>query len=285
MSRINRRRGLLAAVAAVCLAVALPAAAEETQIQGTLRIAVYKDFAPYSFQENGNEKGIDADLGRALAQQMGLKADVASFKADDDMADDLRNMIWKGHYLGYRPGDVMMHVPVDARFAAQNDKVRIFGPYHVESVATARDAAKVPPPEGSSAVALEVFTREKIGVEGRSVSDSFLLGVLNGRIASNVTHFKTVAEAVAELKKGGVAAVMGTKTEIEAALAGDTRFPVAPVKMPEMSVRGWAMGMAVKNDNPQLAEKLDRALSELEKNGTVASIFARYGVSQSRPGG
>ena len=42
----------------------------------------------------------------------------------EDMNDDLRNMVWKGHYLGTQPSDVMMHVPVDEHLAKANDKVR-----------------------------------------------------------------------------------------------------------------------------------------------------------------
>ena len=43
---------------------------------------------------------------------------------DENMNDDLRNMVWKGHYLGYGPADVMLHVPVDNRLMAENDKVQ-----------------------------------------------------------------------------------------------------------------------------------------------------------------
>jgi hypothetical protein len=87
------------------------------------------------------------------------------------MDDDLRNMVWKGHYLGTQPSDVMMHVPTYLQGKNEGEDLR---PYHLETIAVAR-VQRI----GRSAArrhALEVFTREKIGV-GRTLADAFLLGV------------------------------------------------------------------------------------------------------------
>ena len=120
---------------------------------------------------------------------MGMEPEVIEYTADEDMSDDLRNMVWKGHYLGTRPADVMLHVPVDKYLADNNEQVRIFAPYHVESLAVARDPKRIPPVTGSAARALEAFTREKIGVETASLADDFLMSVMNGRLRQNVVHF------------------------------------------------------------------------------------------------
>ena len=279
----NKRRRLLACLGTLLLGASLPVWADnlaEVQQKKQLRIAVYKNFPPYSFQG----KGIDVDLGLALAERLGVRPEVVWFSADEDMNDDLRNMVWKGHYLGTKPADVMMHVPVDNHLASQNDKVRIFGPYHVEALAVARNPTRVPAMSGSAAIALEVFTREKVGVERTTLADAFLLGALNGRLRENVVHYGSVAEAAAGLKKGEVAAVMAPRTELEAALGNDSPFTLGPVKMPELKIDSWALGMAVKADSPELAEALGKALAELDKDGTVAKIFARYGVSHQASG-
>ncbi|WP_374484429.1 substrate-binding periplasmic protein [Zoogloea sp.] len=278
--KTDRRRFLLAAGAAA-LAASLPARAdalEEIRKRGSLRVAVYNNFAPYSNQG----KGIDVELAEALAKQLGLNPQVIGYNADEDMDDDLRNMVWKGHYLGTQPSDVMMHVPVDSYLQGKNDKVKIFGPYHLETVAVAR-VQRIGSIRGSAATALEVFTREKIGVEGRSLADAFLLGVLNGRLRENVVHFGTVAAAVDKLKAGELAAVMGPRSEIEVALGKDNRFVVEVVQMPELKISNWPLGMAVKAEESGLAGAIDQALKELEKNGTVAAIFARNGVTYVKP--
>ena len=50
------------------------------------------------------------------------------------MMDDLRNMVWRGHYLGYGPAHVMLHVPVDRNFIQGNRQSLIFAPYYRETV-------------------------------------------------------------------------------------------------------------------------------------------------------
>jgi polar amino acid transport system substrate-binding protein len=273
------RRLWLKALAATPLFATLPARADDMAAirqRGRLRIAVYNDFPPYAMSGG---KGIDADIGRAIAEKLGLAPEIVGFNADEDMNDDLRNMVWKGHYLGTQPADVMLHVPVDANLARANDKVRIFGAYHRESLALARNPERVPQLSGSAAVSLEIFTREKIGVETASLADSFLLGVLSGRLRDNVVHFKTVAEAAKGLADGRISAILAPRAELEAALAGQSRFAIDTSKFAELKVDSWPLGMAVKVEEVALADAIAEALADLKRDGTVAAIFKRHGIS------
>jgi ABC-type amino acid transport substrate-binding protein len=272
------RRLWLKALASLPLAAALPTLAgdlEAIRQRGRLRVAVYNDFMPYS--KAG--KGIDVELARAIAGKLGLSPEIVGFNADEDMNDDLRNMVWKGHYLGTQPADLMMHVPVDAHLARANDKVRIFGAYHREALGVARDPARIPALSGSAAVALEIFTREKIGVETATLADSFLLGVLNGRLRENVVHFRDVGEAAKALERGEVAAVLAPRAELEAALAGQSKLPVEPADLAELKVGGWPLGMAVKVEENALADAVAAALADLKREGVVADIFRRHGIT------
>ena len=63
--------------------------------EGGLRIAVYTEHAPFS--DEG--KGVDVDLGNALAAKLALPAEIIPFKDGESVDDDLRNMVWKGYYL------------------------------------------------------------------------------------------------------------------------------------------------------------------------------------------
>lgn len=275
----NDRRRWLKFLAAAPLAAALPARADglaAVRQRGRLRIAVYNDFPPYSM---AGGKGIDADLGRAIAARLGLAPEVVGYNADEDMNDDLRNMVWKGHYLGTPPADVMLHVPVDEHLAKANDKVRIFGAYHRETLALARNPQRVPALAGSAAVALEIFTREKVGVETATLADSFLLGVMNGRLRDNVVHFKTVGDAANGLADGRVAAVLAPRAELEAALRGKAGFVLERPQLAELKIEGWPLGMAVKVEDAELAEAIARALAELKEDGTLAGIFRQHGIS------
>ena len=275
----STRRHFFLAFAALLLICLSPVQADEQmdtiRKRGRLKVAVYNNFPPYS--DAG--KGIDVELGQALAAKLGLEAEIIGFMAGEDMGDDLRNMVWKGHYLRGDPADVMMRVPVDPMFARANDKARIFAPYHHEVMGMARIANRIPTPSGSAAIALEVFTREKIGVEGDTLAASYLESVLQGRLRSNVVHFRSIGEAAKALREDSISAIMAPLGELEGALAGDTRFAIDEAKLGDLRPKNWSVGMAVKAEADDLAAALTGALSELEKDGTVAVIFKSHGVT------
>ncbi|MDI3513303.1 MAG: polar amino acid transport system substrate-binding protein [Rhodocyclaceae bacterium] len=282
MKNSDRRRFLLGAGALALLAASpVRAAAAELELQqaGTLRVAVYANFAPFS----AAGKGIDVALGRALAERLGLQPQIVEFPADENMNDDLRNMVWRGHYLGHKPGDVMLHVPVDVNFAAANRQVKIFAPYHLETLALARIAERVPAPSASAAESFAVFTQERIGVELDTHASDFLLHLMDGALRPNVVHFRTLGEAAAALKKGDIAAVMGTRSELEAALASHPGVALDTLAMPELRLSGWPLGMAVKADSGALADALGRALADLQRSGELARIFEAGGVRHRLP--
>ncbi|MBI1907646.1 MAG: transporter substrate-binding domain-containing protein [Rhodocyclales bacterium] len=278
----NNRRAFALALGGLWAGLLLPAhAAAEPELQqaGTLRIAVYADFAPYS----ARGKGVDIALGQALAERLGLRAEIVEFPADENMTDDLRNMVWRGHYLGTRPADVMLHVPVDAYFAAQNDKVTIFGPYHLETMAIARDPARVPPLTGTPDQAFEVFTREKIGVELDTHASDYLLHVRNGGIRDNVVHYRSIAEAVTGLRNGDISAIMAPHGQIEGTLGTDARYQTNALALPGMRATHWPLGMAIKANHGELQTALSNALIELQRSGELTRIFTTHGLTHRVP--
>ncbi|MFA9219520.1 MAG: hypothetical protein ACEQSK_20785 [Sphingomonadaceae bacterium] len=137
-----RATAALLPLALALSSISQPAHADWDKIResGTLKVAVYQDFAPFSDRSGG----IDVDMAEALAKKLGLKLSLLPFPAGENLNDDLRNMVWKGHYLGYGPADVMLHVPVEPQLMNENEKVAIFAPYHVETVRLVRSAASIP---------------------------------------------------------------------------------------------------------------------------------------------
>jgi polar amino acid transport system substrate-binding protein len=182
----------LVASAGIALVVQAETLAELRQ-RGSLRVAVYNDFPPFS--QAG--RGIDVELAQALGERLGLGVELVWFNADEDMNDDLRNMVWKGHYLGGRVADAMLHVPVDPYLAQKNPQVKILAPYHREQMALAWDTRRISGVEGVAG--LEVFAHEKIAVELATLPDDFLSTLWNGRLRESVVRYTTAAEAVRAL--------------------------------------------------------------------------------------
>lgn len=268
------RNRLLAALIALAASGAVAASVEEIRRSGRLRIAVYTDFAPFS--DDG--RGIDVDVGIAVARRLGVEAEMVPFKDGDSVDDDLRNMIWKGHYLWKnRLADAMLHVPVD--LAPKIGQVRIVGAYFREQIVVARNQKRVP-----QLATLQAFSSEKIGVQFGTVEDHYLIQSFAGLLRDNVVHFATVEDAMAGLRRGEVAAVMGGRSHVEAGLAAEP-FPVAPVAAPGLYPTAWDLGVAVNADNPELARAIDAAMADLRRHGTIQRIFAAHGLTWTAPAG
>ena len=271
------RRRVLAAGLLLGAGVAAPALAADNPVlreAGFLQVAVYNDLAPFS--DHG--QGIDADLGAALAGKLGLKLTLLPFNAGDDLGDDLRNMVWKGHYLGYGPADVMLHVPVDRMLMNANPQVEVFAPYYVETVRLVRSARAIPQFDG-----VEALAGKRIGVEKVSIAGMVMLGEGGGRFREQVHIYPTAIEALERLKAGDLDAVLATRAQIESVLKGDPAFPLQEVPFDRLPRGGWAVGMAVKKDNVGLARQLQAALNDLAASGELKTIFAKYGVQAVRP--
>ena len=274
----SRRRvlaaGLLLGAGIAAPGAVLAANAPVLREPGILKVAVYNDLAPFS--DHG--QGIDADLGAALAGKLGLKLALLPFNAGDDLGDDLRNMVWKGHYLGYGPADVMLHVPVDRMLMNANPQVEIFAPYYVETVRLVRSVRAIPQFDG-----VDALTGKRIGVEKVSISGMVMLGEGGGRFREQVHIYPTAIEALEQLKAGGLDAVLATRAQIESVMKGDPAFPLQDVPFDRLPRGGWAIGMAVRKDNLGLARQLQAALNDMVANGELRTIFAKYGVQAVKP--
>lgn len=246
----------------------------KVQQAGVLKVAVYKGMQPFSDKDGG----IDVDIANALAEKLGVRVSLLPFDAGENLNDDLRNMVWKGHYLGYGPADVMMHVPVDNRLMAENRNVSIFAPYYRERVRLVRDVRKIPDCES-----VECLIGRKVGVEKVSIAAMVLLGEQDGKVRDSVRVYDTAAAAMEAFKSGELDAVLANQSEIEAAVRGDARFPLSELNFARLPRQGWVVGLAVKQGNVDLARALQQAANELTASGELAKIFAKYGVTPTRP--
>lgn len=276
LTRLTLR--LLAAAMVVWGLLAAPfAQALELRKPGVLRVAVYNDFPPFSDRESG---GIDVDIAKALAAKLGLQIDLAWAEADEKVEDDLRNYVWKGHYMGNEIADLMMHMPVDPVFNERVKQVRLFAPYYAENLMVARDTRRIPKLDNLE----PFFQNHDIGVEVGGGSDAFLMALYSGRMQNHIKHFVTHSQAIEALRKGEVSAVMGPRTELEGLLGGDREgYAVSAIEMTGPVLTFWQPGVAVKADKPQLIDAVEKAMAELIASGEMATIFARHHARYSAP--
>lgn len=286
-AKLQRRTFVAALLPGLLLSSPLAHSQERTPIEkirasGSLKIALYKDNEPYSDGNLSRMEGVDVTLAQALARELGLNAAFLPFDAGENMGDDLRNMVWKGHYLGYGPADVMLHVPLDKYFMEQNRQAFIFGPYAREHVVVLHNPQQLP----------QVYNPEdllnvRLAAEQGTGAASALMGYKGGLLLKQVSLFKDGLAAAQSVLKGQHDAAILTLAQAEAAIfkAGLKRadWNFSKLVLPGIPPTGWPLGMAVKADNKELASLLNAALDALRSRGELLRIFQSHGLTLAAP--
>jgi ABC-type amino acid transport substrate-binding protein len=269
-----KRRHCIAALGAALAAPSLLAqersALDRVRQRGSLVVGLYHDMPPFHVKA----EGIDVDLAKALASQLGVGLTMLPFHADESMADDLRHVVWRGHYLGWGPADVLMHVPVERHLMDANPRVRIVAPYYRERVAIARRRDALPVLDS-----LAALRGNAVAVAGQSLAGWLLIGADGGVLRDTLaTRWPDGVAAATALRDGHVVAAAGLASELESVLANDTRFTIEALPAPRAPRQGWAIGCAVKKDAADLALALQQATQSLQATGELAMLFERRGV-------
>lgn len=249
---------------------------------GVLKVAVYKDNAPFSEGPATDMKGLDIAIAKALAKQMQLKLTLLPFDAGENMGDDLRNMVWRGHYLGYGPADVMMHVPVDKYLMQQNRQVLIFAPYMRQTQVLLHDTAVLPKVSGP-----EDLKGFKLAAERGTGTASVLMGHSAGMLMSQVALYNTGVEAAKAVIEGKAAAAFVMRSQAESVLSQNksqsAHWTLSPLPIYGVPENGWPLGMAIKTDYKDLAQALQKAMQELRDSGELLTIFKNHGMTLTSP--
>lgn len=255
---------------------------DEVVAAKSLRVVAYLDNAPFSWtDDDGASKGIDVDIGRAVARELGVDAEIILRMQGEKADDDLRVNVWKGPLTGGGVGDIMMHVPIDREFAARNKEAVLGNPYFQEQVAVA-----IHPDLTGENPTFDVFKEKdkKIGVQLGTVADYFLMSYQEGALIENVAHHVKAESGAEEFAKKDVAALMGVRSKIEALLSDLSIKP--KVVRPDMDgiVRcDWVVGMAWNEKSRDLGYAIAAALEKMKASGEFAKIFAAYGVTYVEP--
>lgn len=284
-----RSRARLALAGGLLLALGFQPRAEARPLDqvvadGTLRVAVYGDNAPFSDEVKGKAQGIDADLARAIAEKLKVKLDLRVVDAGENVDGDLRLNLWKGDLAGSPLADLMLHVPTDRQLALRNDQVFFTAPYFEQEIAFAYRKGDL---EGFDK--LDDIGDKTVALEGTSAADLMLLTAQGGRFRGNLKHYKSFEEAAKAYLAGEAPILAGTRAAIEAALfaakAPKDDNPIATVPSSGLVKTHWEIGGAVKTDSRDLAYAVADAVTALNADGRLKAICETYGVTYTPPKG
>ncbi|HQU68556.1 MAG TPA: transporter substrate-binding domain-containing protein [Albidovulum sp.] len=244
--------------------------------RGFIEIAVYEDYRPYSWEDGGKPMGIDVEIGRIIAESLGVEARFRFVEAGENLDADLLNYIWKGATVGGHVSNLMMRVPYNSDYTCRVEQVVFTGQYASETIAIAYRLADYP--EGGPKPAY--FRYDTVAVENDSISDFYLTSLV-GPAKDNIHRYGSTAEAMEALAAGEVMAAMGPLAVLEAGLTPDLAVHRPP--LPNFSLGTWTVGIALHMSHRDLGYAADDAISAALGDGRIPAIYAALGLGYIAP--
>ncbi|WP_299831908.1 ABC transporter substrate-binding protein [uncultured Roseobacter sp.] len=247
------------------------------QEQGHMLFAVYEDYPPYSWEEGGQPRGVDIEIARIIAEDLGVDARFNFVAAGENLDADLRNNIWRGALIGGRIANVMMRIPYDSAFKCRVEQVVFTGQYASESIAIAYDKASYPEEKPVPAY----FRFDPVAVENDSISDFYLSSFAGGQLAGKVSRFAEMEEAMAALRAGETKAAMGPLAQLEH--GADDSVGIHQPPLAGFAVSRWTLGVAVNFRYRPLSYAVDDAIRYAIEDGRIPQIYANHGLTFQPP--
>lgn len=241
--------------------------------EGWIEFAVYEDFAPWSVETGGQPVGIDIEIGRIIADDLGVEARFRFVQAGENLDTDLMNYVWKGAVVNGRVSDVMLHAPYDSELTCRIEQVVFTGQYAGEELAIAFDRAAYP--DGGPTPAY--FRYDTVAVENDSLSDFYLASVGRGAVGDKVHRFPTTEAAMTALVAGEVMAAMGPRAVLEAGLTEAQDIHVPPY--PGLVRSSWTVGVAINHQHRDLGYAVDYAIEKALADGRIEALFKAHGLT------
>ncbi|WP_081772920.1 amino acid ABC transporter substrate-binding protein [Bacillus sp. EB01] len=221
--------------------------------EDTLIVGIDDKFAPMGFRDENNEiVGFDIDYAKAAADKMGLevKFQPIDWKTkESELSSGRIDLIWNGYTI------------TDER----KQKVLFTKPYlkNAQVVVTKAD---------SKLEKLSDLEGKIVGLQSlSSAADALEANPISGKI-KEVTEFSDNVMALNDLKSGRLDAVIIDEVVINYYMEKEEES----FKVLEESLAPEEYGVGVKKGNEELLEKLQKALDEMNEDGTAADISKKW---------
>ena len=220
----------------------------ETVTEGKLTMATNAEFPPYEFYEGEKVVGIDAEVAEKIAEKLGLELEIADVSFDS---------IIPGVQSGkYDMGMAGMTV-TDERKRSVNFS---------DSYATGIQSVIVK--EDSKITSIDDLKGKKIGVQTATTGDIYASDDYG---EDNVKRFENGAAAVAALTANKVDCVIIDNEPAKAYVEANKGLKILDT---EYAVEDYAI--CFSKDSEELQKKVNDALNELKKDGSIQKIVDKY---------
>ena len=227
-------------------------AAEEqfTIEKGKLVMATNAAFPPYEFYEGDKIVGIDAEIADAIAKKLGLELEIQDIEFD--------SIVTGVQAKKYDIGCAGMTVTEDRKQSVNFTSTYATG---IQAIIV-KDGSEITDFDGLKAGTYHV------GVQQGTTGDIYISDELGDE---RVERFNKGADAVLALSNGQVDAVVIDNEPAKSFVAANSGLKILETPY---AIEDYAM--CVNKDNEVLLGKINGALDELKKDGTLDAIVAKY---------
>nr|WP_210341673.1 transporter substrate-binding domain-containing protein [Rhizobium setariae] len=238
--------------------------------EDTIRLGMTPEpYMPFTqINTAGEWEGLEADLSRAVCTKMQIKCEI-------------KQMAWDGLIPSLKENKVDFII---GAFSITDDRRKVVDfsiPYYTEGtsfVGAKADETKidvVDAPDGSGKIINpETVAGKIIGVQTSSVQSAYVAKYLSGAEAKS---YDTADNSVADLVAGRVDYVLIPDIYIKAFLKTPegADFEVK-LEAPKSAVLGEGVAYAVRKGDAETLGKLNTALAELDKDGTLKKLVDQW---------
>jgi len=227
--------------------------AEEKAPAGkALKIGTNADFAPFEFQDvSGKEYvGFDMDLIRAVAKEMGVKADI-------------QNLNFDGLIPSLEAGNIDVCISGMTINEERKQKVLFSDPYYKSGLSI------IVKKNDTNIKKFQDLSGKRVAVQIGTTSAKEVKKI-NG---VQVKEFNSSADTFMELKAGGVDAVVNDRPVNDYYIV---KSGVTDVKALDELLTSEDYGIAISKKNPELQKKVNEALKKLKANGEFDKIYKKW---------
>lgn len=223
--------------------------AAKTQI---LKVGSDTTYAPFGFQDEKTKEyiGFDIDIIKAIGKQAGYDVQIQSMNFD-------------GLVPALDGGSIDVAISDMTINDERAKKVNFSKPYYIAGLSI------VVRTDNNTVKSAKDLEGKRIAVSIGSTGADEAKKINNAKI----TEFNTIAEAFLELNAGGVDAVINDLPVNEYYIlhAGGNN-----AKIVGESLNSEPLGIATSKKNPELGDKINKALDELKKNGEYEKIYVKW---------
>lgn len=224
--------------------------------EGKLLIATSPDFPPFENLENGEMVGLDIEIGKAVAEKLGLEPEFVSLQFDS---------ILTAVAAGTQADVGISGLTVDPERAKTVD---FSDSYYVDdlSVAVMKNNADITADNADEALNKEGVV---IAVQSGTSGETY---VKENYPKATVQPYGNSTDAFAALQSGQANAVCTNKAVVERMLAN----AYADAQVVKSIATGEEYAVAVAQENKALTAAINKALEELRADGTIDDLVAKY---------